>query len=85
MSSANPNAKAHALVYQFLQLNGYTQTAELFAKEAHSVAYVEPHILKATPDAPLSQLIQEHELNSVVGAMKNTDIHRYVSNNLIFA
>jgi LisH len=76
MSSADSNAKAHALVYQFLQLNGYTNTADLFEKESHSVAYVDSHILKATPDVPLSQLIQEHELNSVVGAMKNTDIHK---------
>ncbi|KAI8583545.1 hypothetical protein K450DRAFT_221672 [Umbelopsis ramanniana AG] len=76
MSSADSNAKAHALVYQFLQLNGYTKTAELFEKESHSVAYVDSHILKTTPDVPLSQLIQEHELNAVVGAMKNTDIHK---------
>ena len=76
MASADSNAKAHALVYQFLQLNGYRKTAEIFENEAHTVADVEPYVLKATPSVPLSQMLQEHELNCVVGAIKNTDLHR---------
>jgi len=76
MASADSNAKAHALVYQFLQLNGYSKTAEIFENEAHTVADVEPYVLKATPSVPLSQMLQEHELNCVVGAIKNTDLHR---------
>ncbi|KAJ2960074.1 hypothetical protein NQZ79_g4475 [Umbelopsis isabellina] len=76
MATPDSVAKAHALVYQFLELNGYTETAATFAKEANAVANIESYVLKSTPEVPLSQMVQEHELNTMTTQIKNTDLHR---------
>jgi hypothetical protein len=76
MATPDSNAKAHALVYQFLELNGYTKTAASLVKEANEVAHVDSYVLKSTPEVPLSQMIQEHELNTLTTQIKNADLHR---------
>lgn len=74
--SAQALAQAHALLLQFLQLNGYTRTLAVFQEEAGPYLRGNAHVLETSPEMPLTQILDELHLSTIADKMKGLNLER---------